>query len=695
MAGLAIEAAQRGPAVPIPLTNNTTRVVGVVYDQYLLGVSIARAQMAAGKTPDAQAVMADPLWQSRGTVVVAYPIDCEGRPNQPLAIRWTTTMNVPVQPAIIAGPMLGKVQTLLPGVAVPDGAMVVSIRNAVMVNATVAVDYMSPACGGAAKTALLPVITAPSGAAARGINGIKIPSQLSSLPSPSTVRVSMLLDAAGHARFPEQVQGPPELGALAIADLTSKTYPPSTINGVPMPMSLTVPYVYTTTGESGQVAPYTPVTPSGALVVSATSTAPAARPGAPVPPPLPPVPPGLLDAQLARIAAEVGAKSDPVPVPLDAAGPAVHGVLFDRFLVGAVRARAALKAGTPIDPANAPAALVQNDFVAVAFPVTCNGVSVAPSEIAVARAGTQAGLRQTGTLTRETLSELLPGVVFPTGAVARTFAGGAFSLNLEVRVTYSAPPCGSGTPTLSFPIQWARGQSNPHLSVAKLPAGSALPSPTQVQVRGMVDLAGAYRFPSLADGPPELADATSAAAAPWTFQVYRANGVPSPISVVTTLTFTTTGLPEPLAAPSGVTPPVATPAEAPPLLTSSTVSGRSTTDFTTADVTGLTPTTSKCEVASDATYGFSAGNAIKVGGSFSEGPKRARAYLATLRGPAGQGLHVVRLGATIGPDKETILDLYELSFSGAPKPARVYVDQYHEAPLKAPTGFTCAAAGLR
>src|SRR5262245_24551854 len=96
LAELAAEAAQRGPAVPIPLTGATSRVVGVVYDQYLLGVVIGRAQIASGKAPDARAIMADPLWQSRGTVVIAYPIDCEGRPNQPLLIRWTTRMSAPV-----------------------------------------------------------------------------------------------------------------------------------------------------------------------------------------------------------------------------------------------------------------------------------------------------------------------------------------------------------------------------------------------------------------------------------------------------------------------------------------------------------------------------------------------------------------------------------------------------------------------
>ena len=51
------------------------------------------------------------------------------------------------------------------------------------------------------------------------------------------------------------------------------------------------------------------------------------------------------------------------------------------------------------------------------------------------------------------------------------------------------------------------------------------------------------------------------------------------------------------------------------------------------DVASLTAATSKCEIASAATYGFSAANAIKVGGSFADGPGRARTYLAALRNP--------------------------------------------------------------
>jgi hypothetical protein len=696
MAELAAGAAQRGPATPIPLSGSTTRVVGAVYDQYLLGVVIGRAQIAAGQTPDPKTIAAHPLWQSRGTVVVAYPIDCEGRPNQPLAIRWTTQANVPVEPGVIGGPARGPAaQSILPGVAIPEDALVVSFRNAFMIAAAVEVDYANPVCRGAARTASLPLQSVPSLTIARGFNANRIPAHLASVPSPSTVRLEVLLDATGRVRSAQHREGPVELGSLAIDDIMSRTYPPATINGVGMPGTYLVAYVYTTNGDPTPPAPFTP--PSQPGVTSRSSTVMTAVPSAPSAP-VPPAPAGLLDTQLARIAAEIGAKSDAVPVPLDAAGPVVHGVIFDRFLVGVVRARAAFKAGAPIDPGTAPQTLVQGDLVAVAYPLTCNGASIAPSEVAVATGGTRPGpLRATGRLlTGPALAELLPGVVFPAGAVGRAFAGGAFSQNLEVRVTYSAPPCGSTTSSLTFPIQWTRGQSLPHMSTTKLPAGSALPSPTQVRLRGMVDPDGAYRFPTLAEGAPELEASASVVASQWKFQPYRANGVPSPMGVITTLTFTTTGMPEmppPGAAMPGPGTPPPPPGAAPPaVITSSTIGGRSSTDFTTPDVPGLTSATSKCEVSTDATYGLSPANPIKVGGSFQAGPGRARAYLSSLRGPAGQGLRVVRVGSTMAPDKQTILDLYEITSAGVATPVRLFVSQYQEEQLKAPIGFSCSGS---
>src|SRR6185503_7317135 len=236
-------------------------------------------------------------------------------------------------------------------------------------------------------------------------------------------------------------------------------------------------------------------------------------------------------------------------------------------------------------------------------------------------------------------------------------------------------------------------QAAPRMTTTKLPASSTLPSPTLVRLRGMVDLDGAYRFPTIAEGPPELGPTAAAMASQWKFQPYRANGVPSPLSVIMSLTFTTSGMPEPMPPPGTVTPPPPTAAAGvPPVMASSPVAGRSTTDLTTPDESGLTAATSKCGIAGDGEYGLTPAGAIKVGGSFMEGPARARRYLLTLRGPAGQGLHIVRRGSTVGPDKSTILDLYELTYTGLAAPLRVYVDQYHEeSTLKAPQGLTCTA----
>jgi hypothetical protein len=199
----------------------------------------------------------------------------------------------------------------------------------------------------------------------------------------------------------------------------------------------------------------------------------------------------------------------------------------------------------------------------------------------------------------------------------------------------------------------------------------------------------------LADGPSELGVTASVVASAWKFQPYRANGVPSPLSLITTLTFTTSGIPEPLppGAPSRGTPP---PAGVPPnVMSSATVGGRSTTDLATPDEPGLTLATSKCAVSDDATYGVAPGNAIAVGGGFASGPARARQFLTSLRGPAGQGLRIVRRGTTMAPDNSAILDVYEILHAGLTTPMRLLIDQYHEASLKAPQGLTCAMSIAR
>jgi hypothetical protein len=192
----------------------------------------------------------------------------------------------------------------------------------------------------------------------------------------------------------------------------------------------------------------------------------------------------------------------------------------------------------------------------------------------------------------------------------------------------------------------------------------------------------------------------SVVASAWKFQPYRANGVPTPLSFVTPLTFTTSGMPEPppqtgqpgANTSTGAAPPNA-PTTGPPIMTSSTVNGR-LPGLQSTDEAGLTAATSKCTIATDATYGLTIGSPVKVGGDFNNGPARERQYLMALRGPAGQGLSIVRRGTVMAPD-QTILDLWEVSYTGLAKPIQIYLDEYHEEPLKAPQGLVCAVPVAR
>ena len=93
--------------------------------------------------------------------------------------------------------------------------------------------------------------------------------------------------------------------------------------------------------------------------------------------------------------------------------------------------------------------------------------------------------------------------------------------------------------------------------------------------------------------------------------------------------------------------------------------------------------TRPCPVASDATYGFSVENPIKVVES------RESQYLSTLRGPSGQSLRASRIGSVMSGGKS--LHIYDLMYEGIEKSRAIYVDVSQPESLKAPTGFSCTA----
>jgi hypothetical protein len=99
---------------------------------------------------------------------------------------------------------------------------------------------------------------------------------------------------------------------------------------------------------------------------------------------------------------------------------------------------------------------------------------------------------------------------------------------------------------------------------------------------------------------------------------------------------------------------------------------------------------SRCPTTMDESYGFSAGNPVKIGLDGSSGPARELQYLNALRGPAGQSLRFRRVGTSLSGT--VILDVYELNYEGLAGPVRIYLDAYHFEDPVAPRGFVCPIA---
>jgi len=132
------------------------------------------------------------------------------------------------------------------------------------------------------------------------------------------------------------------------------------------------------------------------------------------------------------------------------------------------------------------------------------------------------------------------------------------------------------------------------------------------------------------------------------------------------------GAPDATKAPAAAPPPAAAPA------------ARSDSPLPPA---GALTSAGMCPGSTDPTYGYTKENAIAVGGDWLAGPARAREYLQGLAGPDGQRIAFHRNGSS--PFGDAILDEYQLSYDGAPKPILLYVDEYHYRELVAPVGLRC------
>ena len=100
-------------------------------------------------------------------------------------------------------------------------------------------------------------------------------------------------------------------------------------------------------------------------------------------------------------------------------------------------------------------------------------------------------------------------------------------------------------------------------------------------------------------------------------------------------------------------------------------------------------------MAADATYGYTVGNPIKVGGFREQkGLSNQRQYLASLAGPKGQTLRFRRLRSCCAFKTENgvsgvgMLDVYEVVYPGLREPILLYINFYDHGRLFVPQGFT-------
>lgn len=102
-------------------------------------------------------------------------------------------------------------------------------------------------------------------------------------------------------------------------------------------------------------------------------------------------------------------------------------------------------------------------------------------------------------------------------------------------------------------------------------------------------------------------------------------------------------------------------------------------------------------VSKDPQYGFSETDPIRVGRKES-GPRAARAYLDSLRGPRGEEVQYKRLGncchfktPNAWVEGWALLDRYEVTYRGLEQPVILYLDLYDYEQPRVPVGFTKGA----
>ena len=246
------------------------------------------------------------------------------------------------------------------------------------------------------------------------------------------------------------------------------------------------------------------------------------------------VPAAVQNAQLIRLAIELGTDRDATPIPLDQGRPGQFGMAYDRFTRAHVSARAAALAGKPLDPLKPPKDLLGSQLLIVGLPLTCGDRTIRPTDVDVFRKAE--AVSRWSPVKGAALQKLLPGVPLPANAIGVLFDRVSIAGGEMVRVTYAENVCAGGTKRMELPMS-ATGPRILERPLIEMPAGHPpLTGPVDVSFSGVLDLDGRLRYGTSADTTP-FGVAALDAARKMRFEPARINGTPTPWTAGVIVTF--------------------------------------------------------------------------------------------------------------------------------------------------------------
>jgi hypothetical protein len=245
--------------------------------------------------------------------------------------------------------------------------------------------------------------------------------------------------------------------------------------------------------------------------------------------------PTVQNAQLIRLAIELGVDREPVPIPLDPGRLGQVGFAYDRFTRAHVTARASALSGKPLDPLKPPKNLLALQLLIVAVPLTCGDRTIRATDVDVFLR--EAPVFKWLPVKGAGLQKLLPGVSIPAGAIGVLFDRASVGDGETVRVTYAENVCAGGTKRMDLPVS-ASGPRILERPMIEMPAGQPpLTGPRDLGLSGVLDLDGKLRYASVLEATTPFVAAALDAARKMRFDPARINGTPTPWTAGVIVTF--------------------------------------------------------------------------------------------------------------------------------------------------------------